>query len=104
MISSRKYRYSRRAIRDLARIYNFISKTDVVAADRLIQSIERKIASIAQTGFTGVSREDFVPGLRAFVHKNHCIYFQVANSHLLIVRVLHGRQDVSSTDFPESDT
>ncbi|WP_372353025.1 type II toxin-antitoxin system RelE/ParE family toxin [Pararhizobium sp. BT-229] len=103
MITSRNYRYSRRAIRDLAQIYNFIAKSDTIAADRLIEGIRRKVASIAHTGFTGVPRDDFAPGLRAFIHKNHCIYFQVTDSHLLIVRVLHGRQDLSSEDFPESE-
>ena len=103
MIASRRYRYSRRALRDLVQIYKFVAKTDIIAADRLIEGIRRKVASIAKTGYTGVPRDEFAPGLRAFIFKNHCIYFQVTASHLHVIRILHGRQDISSENFFESE-
>lgn len=44
------------------------------------------------------------PDLRADFFRNHLIYFRVTASHLLILRILHGRQDITSEDFPESET
>lgn len=41
--------------------------------------------------------------LRATVFRNYLIYFRVTPSQLLIIRILHGRQDISSEDFPESE-
>lgn len=41
--------------------------------------------------------------LRVVIFRNHLIYFRVTTSHLLIVRILHGRQDMTSEDFPESE-
>ncbi|WP_075290305.1 type II toxin-antitoxin system RelE/ParE family toxin [Pararhizobium arenae] len=104
MSASGKFRLSRRAIRDLATIFRFISEKDPIAAQRLVNSLESKIAALARINFPGVSREQFAPGLRAFPYKSHCIYFHVEENHLHVVRILHGRQDVSSQDFPESET
>jgi toxin ParE1/3/4 len=53
-------------------------------------------------GLTGVSR-DFIPGLRAFSYRDRCIYFLVDNSTMTVLRILHGRQDTTSKDFPESE-
>lgn len=104
MISSRKYRLSRRAIRDLVAIHNFIFDANPAAARKLVDGIERKIASIARIGFTGVPRQELGADLRGFTYKKHCIYFRVMVSHIHVVRILHGRQDVTADDFPEDDS
>lgn len=53
-------------------------------------------------GLTGVSR-DFIPGLRAFSYRDRCIDLPVDNSTMAVLRILHGRQDITSKDFPESE-
>jgi len=35
------------------------------------------------------------PGLRCFGHKSHSIYYVLRDRGILIVRVLHSRQDAS---------
>jgi plasmid stabilization system protein ParE len=35
-------------------------------------------------------------------YRNRGIYFRITPSPLLIIRILHGRQDISE-DFPESE-
>jgi toxin ParE1/3/4 len=50
-----------------------------------------------------VPRDELSLGLRALPFKDRCIYFRVMGSRIYIVRILHGRQDISSEDFPESE-
>lgn len=93
---------TQRALLDLRDHYEFIAKTDPVAAKRLLLDIDRKIHSIAKLGLTGSPRP-FIPGLRAYPYKNRCIYFVVSDDLLTVLRVKHGRQNISPDDFPESD-
>jgi toxin ParE1/3/4 len=56
-----------------------------------------------RVGLTGSPRDDLKSDLRAAIFRNYLIYFRATPSHLLIIRILHGRQDISSEDFPESE-
>lgn len=47
--------------------------------------------------------DDLKSDLRAAIFRNYLIYFRATPFHLLIIRILHGRQDISSEDFPESE-
>ncbi len=93
---------TQRALRDIREQYEFIAKTDPVAARRLLLDIDRKIHSMAELGLTGSPRP-FSPGLRAYPYKNRCIYFVVSDDLLTVLRVKHGRQNTSSDDFSESE-
>ena len=99
----RRIRLSERAADDLTDIYDYIAKSNPRAAKSVLNAIEAKIRSIAALGLTGTSKGDVKPDLRAAVFRNHLIYFHVTASHLLILRILHGRQDITSEDFPESE-
>jgi toxin ParE1/3/4 len=99
----RRFRLSERAADDLTEIYDYIANSNPDAAQRVIAGIDAKIRSIATLGLTGSPRDDMRSDLRAIVFRNYLIYFRVTPSHLLIVRILHGRQDLSSEDFPESE-
>ncbi len=99
----RRYRLSERAADDLTDIYDYIAKTNPKAAQRVVNAIQVKIRSIAALGLTGTPKDDMKSDLRAAVFRNHLIYFRVTASHLLILRILHGRQDVTSKNFPESE-
>ena len=100
----RRFRLSEQAADDLSEIYDYIAKTNPKAAERVLNAIEATIRSVADLGLTGASRDDMNPDLRAVFFRNHLIYFRVTASHLLILRILHGRQDITSEDFPESET
>ncbi|OBZ96129.1 hypothetical protein ADU59_07140 [Pararhizobium polonicum] len=99
----RRFRLSEQAADDLTAIHDYIADTNPDAARRVVDSINAKIRSIAALGLTGTSRDDMRPDLRVILFRNHLIYFRVTASHLLIVRIFHGRQDLSSKDFPESE-
>ena len=100
----RGVRLSERAADDLTAIYDYVADTNPEAGRRVIDGISAKIRTIAALGLTGVSRGHMKPGPRMVAFQNHLVYFRATSSHILVLRILHGRQDISSKDFPESET
>ncbi|WP_245281511.1 type II toxin-antitoxin system RelE/ParE family toxin [Rhizobium sp. AAP43] len=90
------------ALRDLRAHYDYVCAFDPGAAERLLHEINRKIRSIAELGVSGVPRT-FSPGLRAFPFRNRCIYFTITDDTVTVLRVMHGRQNTTPDDFPESE-
>lgn len=54
---------------------------------------------IAEVGFTGVPRDWIRDGLRALPYRERCIYYRIDGDAVYILRVLHGRQDITSQSF-----
>lgn len=104
----RKLKLTPRALRDLRDVYEYLALIDPISAKRFVSRINVKMEWIAKSGLTGVPR-DFIPGLRAFPYRDRdrdrdrCIYFLADNSTITILRILHGRQDITSENFPESE-
>lgn len=84
---------------DLRNIRRFIAEDSPQNARVFIAELTAKIAFIAETGFTGSPRDHVAEGLRAFPYKHRCIYYRLYEDRVVIVRVLHGTQDVASQDF-----
>ncbi|CAN7168510.1 type II toxin-antitoxin system RelE/ParE family toxin [Pararhizobium sp. LjRoot255] len=89
-INSRKPIFSQAARADLRSIFKYIAIKNPEAAANFVLDINLKVRSIGQA-------------LRGLPYRDRCIYFRVTDSHIYIVRILHGRQDISSEDFPESE-
>ncbi|THV14392.1 type II toxin-antitoxin system RelE/ParE family toxin [Rhizobium rhizophilum] len=94
---------SPQAIEDLIQIYNYLYERSPVTAERFTSDIEQKIIDLADSRNPGVSREWLKPGLRAFPYRRRCIYFRVVEDTLVVLRITHGRQDITSDTFPESE-
>ncbi len=88
-----------RARRDLANLSNPVAKTSPSGADALVEQITRKMKWIAEVDFTGVPREELGPGIRAVPIRNRCIYFLNEPDRIVILRILHGAQDVAAQPF-----
>lgn len=58
-----------------------------------------KIDWIAEVGFTGAPRDEILPGMRAFPFRGRCIYYRHDSESVLILRILHGAQDVTAQTF-----
>ncbi len=54
---------------------------------------------IAELGLSGAPRDWIRHGLRAFPYRQRCIYFQVFDERVIIIRVLHGSQDIDRQEF-----
>jgi toxin ParE1/3/4 len=101
-IKERQLQWSRAARADLRAIYRHIAAENPAAADQFITDLDRKARSVAELGLTGVDRSVLAPGLRAFAYKDRCFYFRVTERSLLVVRVVHGRQDIAPDDFADA--
>jgi toxin ParE1/3/4 len=90
------YRKTRRADEDLQEIYRYTRRTwGRDQAVRYLRGLEQRFTALADNPLAGLAREDLrPPGLRSFVHGSHVIFYQPQPDGVLIVRVLHGRQDV----------
>lgn len=90
------YRKTRRADEDLTEIYRYTRRTwGRAQAEHYIRRLEQRFRALADSPLSGIAREDLQPeGLRSLVHGSHVVFYQQQPYGVLIVRVLHGRQDV----------
>jgi toxin ParE1/3/4 len=52
------------------------------------------IEKLAALGISGAPRDWIRQGLRAFPYRRRCFYFRVEGDNFILLRVLHGAQDV----------
>lgn len=86
---------------DLRNIRRHIAEDSPQNARVFVAELTAKIAFIAQTGFTGSPRGHVAEGLRAFPYKHRCIYYRLYADRIVVVRVLHGAQDIAGQNFGE---
>jgi plasmid stabilization system protein ParE len=58
---------------------------------------------LAQLGLTGTKTDHLRDDIRAFTFKERRFFIRVCDETITVLRVKHGRQNISSDDFPESD-
>ena len=87
------------ALRDLRDIHACIAADSPANADAFLADLTARIEWIAEDGFTGVPRDHISVGLRAFPYRRRCIYFRHEQTRTLILRVVHGAQDVEQLQF-----
>lgn len=69
------------------------------AAKEFVKDLTDKLFSLAKTANTGHARDWVNTGLRAFSYRERCFYFRVIEDKIIVVRILHGAQDVTTQDF-----
>lgn len=90
------YRLSRQAATDLKDIYRYGRRRwGKVQAERYASQLQQCLTLLAVRPYAGRRREELQPqGLHSFVQGSHVIFYQPQPYGVLIVRVLHGTQDV----------
>ena len=81
-------------------IYHHIKGDNPAAAKTFLKDLTDKLHSLAASGVTGSPRDWVSGGLRAFPYRERCFYFRINDDKMIVVRVLHGKQDVTGQDFP----
>ncbi len=66
---------------------------------RYQRAFERAFETLRANPELGRRRENVFPGCRAFASGQHMIYYRVDVTAIVIARVLHSRQDVTSAVF-----
>jgi toxin ParE1/3/4 len=68
---------------------------NVEIADRLIDSLTERFLLLASHPMAGRSRDhDLRVGLRSFPVESYVIFYRVDQTHVTILRVLHGSRDL----------
>lgn len=62
-------------------------------------SIFEKMKSTANLGLTGVSRSEYGDDIHSIAYRERIIFFRVRESELIVLRVMHGHQEISADDF-----
>ena len=85
-----KFRKRSQAEADLDSIWRYI------AADNRFGTV---FEMLVQNPLAGRERADLAQGLRSFVVANYAIFYFARSDGVEIVRVMHGRQDITADDI-----
>ncbi|KQO75342.1 type II toxin-antitoxin system RelE/ParE family toxin [Rhizobium sp. Leaf262] len=102
-MKARKPFWTTAAREDLFDDHIYIALENPAAADRFVFDLEAKVRAFAEGGLTGVKREELGPSLRSFTYQKRIIVFQATEEELIVLRVLHGHQDLSAIDFKQEE-
>ncbi|MCZ6872455.1 MAG: type II toxin-antitoxin system RelE/ParE family toxin [bacterium] len=78
-----------------------MAQDDPVAAERFVDDLVRQMYKIAELALSGISRDWIRPSLQAFPYRGRYFYFRFYDDRIVILRVLHGSQDIDRQDFPD---
>lgn len=90
-----------RAEEDLISIWLNIAPDSRTAADRLLDRFGKRWELLASQPFSGMARKDLGEDIRHLVVGSYLTFYRVTSSGIDILRVLHGRRDISADDFAE---
>jgi toxin ParE1/3/4 len=84
------------ARQDLLSIWEYIAEDNPTAADRVLDTLDKKIARLAEHPLLGPARPDIAPDLRYLVSDHFIVLYRVLPDVVEIVRVLHGAQNLTA--------
>ncbi len=98
---------SKEAQRDLVSIRNYIRDElcNPDAAKRIISSLKKGVASLGNFPGRGRPLDALISvhtEYRYLVCENYCIFYLEGNDHVMVVRIMHQRQDCLRALFFES--
>jgi toxin ParE1/3/4 len=65
----------------------------VAQRDAYGEEIARAFESLSANAEIGRARDEVSPGLRSYRVRQHVIYYRIAGSSLMVLRILHERMD-----------
>jgi len=88
-----KLRYSRRALSQLASVYEYLHERSPSAADNVRASIRSTIARLKS--MPGLGKLTDEPGVHVIIEPGYRyrVFYMVRDGGLYVIRILHGRQE-----------
>lgn len=68
-------------------------ETSEEIADRFLVALEGTLMPLREFPLSGVSREEFAPGLRVVFHGGYALYYKPFPDAVVVIRVLHGARE-----------
>lgn len=95
--SGARYRLTPRTLDDLDEIWRFSAETwSAAQVDRYVDALAQLFETIATMPTLARERAEFTPPVRIHRHEAHVIVYTIAADHIVILRLLGGRQDWAS--------
>ena len=94
---------TKQAKQDLLSIRSYIADDNPSAADKLLDTLNKRIGTLADHPLLGPARADIAPDLRYLVSLDYLILHRVRKDAVEIVRVLHGARNLSAL-FKDDET
>jgi toxin ParE1/3/4 len=85
----------------LRAIRKHIAKESPKAAKIFAKDLTAKLKKLADTGIIDSPRSWVSSDLRGFPYKDRCFYFRIVENKMIVVRVLHSKQDVAAQEFSD---
>jgi toxin ParE1/3/4 len=95
------YRLTFNAQRDFEDIGDYIASQSPRAAADLAMRFMDKWELLATQPYSGQSVENIAADLRRLVMGEYVAFYRVRDGDVVIVRIFHGRRDLSSEDFSD---
>jgi toxin ParE1/3/4 len=83
------------AANDLEDIWLYIAQENPLAASRVLQKLNHRIVSLMQMPKRTQLRPDIAPTARCLIQGNYLVLYEVFESYVEIVRVVHGSIDLT---------
>jgi toxin ParE1/3/4 len=93
------YRLTRRARRDVLRIWQHIAKDNEAAADRFIDLLTRHFRLMGGMPYVGRQRDEIRSRYRSFSVGEYLIFYRITPIGVHIMHVVHGRMDLGRYPF-----
>lgn len=91
----RIYILSEAADQDLEDIFDYtVHYFGFDQAEKYLLEIEEAFQSLLLNPTSGKTRNEIKQGLYSFPKDNHIIFYRLSDTHIIIVRILHGSRDI----------
>ena len=90
---------SPRAKRDLRKIGDYISRDRPIRAETYVNELLDTAETIGRQPRAYPSRDDLALGLREAVHNPYLILFRVSDTHVEVLRIIHGARDLKKLSY-----
>jgi toxin ParE1/3/4 len=91
-----RYLLSVKTEEDIEEIYRYgFFEYGEAAAEQYQESLGKKLQYLAENPLSCLQREEFVPVVRINHHRKHLVVYSAEADHVLIIRILGDRMDIS---------
>ncbi|MDN5753215.1 MAG: type II toxin-antitoxin system RelE/ParE family toxin [Nitrosospira sp.] len=81
---------------DLTEIWEYIAKDSIRRADAFIDTVDRKLRTLAAQPMMGRARDELMIGLRSFPTGRYVLFYALVTDGIALVRVLHSARDITA--------
>jgi toxin ParE1/3/4 len=90
------YRLTKRARRDVIKIWQHIAEDNEQAADRFIDLLMHYFSLLGDNPRAGRRRDDLRQGYRSFPVGGYLIFYRITEPGVCIMHLVHARRDIEA--------